>query len=167
MIDAQLVNSLKAGGVHNLLRQMEGEWEGPVSTWFQPGPPSDESVWRGSIKRVLGDRFLMHTYEGSIQGKALEGVMLIGVDLTTKRPQMAWIDSFHNGTAMMQCIGERIENGISVLGSYGNPDRPLWGWRTDLVLESDLSLRITMTNIPPEGQGEPAKAVEVLYLRKV
>jgi hypothetical protein len=167
MIDTALVNSLKSGGVHNLLRQMEGEWEGPASTWFEPGPPSDESTWRGSIKRVLGDRFLMHTYEGSIQGKALEGVMLIGVHLKTGVAQMTWIDSFHNGTAMMHCEGEPIENGISVLGSYIAPPGPNWGWRTTLVLESDLSLRITMTNIPPEGQGEPAKAVEVLYLRKV
>jgi hypothetical protein len=167
MVDTALVNSLKMGGVHNLLRQMEGEWEGPVSTWFQPGPPSDESIWRGSIQRVLGDRFLLHTYEGSMQGKALEGSMLIGVHLKTRKAQMAWIDSFHNGTAMMLCEGEPIENGISVLGSYGEETGQRWGWRTTIVLESDLSLRITMTNIPPEGQGEPAKAVEVLYLRKV
>ena len=167
MVDTALVNSLKTGGIHNLLRQMEGEWEGPALTWFEPGPPSDESTWRGSIRRVLGDRFLLHTYEGSMQGKALEGSMLIGVHLKSRKAQMAWIDSFHNGTAMMQCEGEPIENGISVLGSYGDPPGPLWGWRTTIVLESDLSLRITMTNIPPEGQGEPAKAVEVLYLRKV
>lgn len=167
MVDTALVNSLKTGGVHNLLRQFEGEWEGPALTWFQPGPPSDESTWRGSIKRVLGDRFLLHTYEGTMQGKALEGQMLIGFHLKARKVQMAWIDSFHNGTGMMQCEGEPIENGISVLGGYGGETGQLWGWRTTIVLESDLSLRITMTNIPPAGLGEPAKAVEVLYLRQV
>lgn len=166
MVDALMMKSMEPGGVHHGLLQMVGDWEGLAHTWFAPGPPSDESTWTGSIRSLLGGRFLLHSYHGMIQGKTLEGCMLIGVQLKPQRAQMAWIDSFHNGAAMMLCEGEAIEKGVSVLGHYGAPPGPKWGWRTDIVLDSDLALRIVMTNIPPEGEGDPAKAVEVLYQRK-
>ena len=43
----------------------------------------------------------------------------------------AWVDSVHNGTAIMVSEGELgATDAISVLGSYGGGDGPPWGRTT-------------------------------------
>jgi hypothetical protein len=53
--------------------QIQGE-----RTWFEPDKLADESPWQGSIRRVLGGRFALHEYRGSLQGEPLEGLVVYG-----------------------------------------------------------------------------------------
>ena len=53
----------------------------------------------------------------------------------TDQYEASWVDSFHNNTAIMFCVGTATENGFSVLGSYPDPTGgPDWGWRTEVEL---------------------------------
>src|SRR5262245_28137861 len=73
-----------------LLKSLVGNWEGSCQTWFEPGKLADESKVKGEIHLVLGDRFLRHSYEGSIQGKRRHGEETIGLNSMTKRFQVSW-----------------------------------------------------------------------------
>jgi len=155
-------------GAHALLARMAGRYEGISRTWFEPGEPIDTSPVKGTLRVVLGGRFLMHEYSGSMEGKPLEGIALIGYFLGDGHWQTAWVDSFHNGTRIMlseSAIGSDPQR-PDVLGSYpagdGSPD---WGWRTTLEQPSADRLVITHFNITP--QGEEVKAVEFDYRRIV
>jgi len=69
--DAVLAASL-AEGPHALLATLVGEWAGATRTWFTPGELGDESETTGTVRAVLGGRFVVHRYRGSLVGEEME-----------------------------------------------------------------------------------------------
>lgn len=158
---------------HRRLARMVGDWEGTFRLWFERDMLAAESRQRGSLRAVLGGRFLVHEYEWEFDGRRYAGVALIGYHIDEKRWECAWVDSFHTGSSILfsQTASHTAHGAepphFTVLGSYGDgqtPPGPRWGWRTEIEQIDDGHLTITMTNISPEG--EEAKAVEVEYTRK-
>lgn len=151
-------------GIHHELQSLTGTWEGKTKTWFEPDVLADESDMKGTIRPILGGRFLLHEYQGSLSGKPFEGVAMMGFDIPNNNFQCAWIDSFHMGTGIMLSGGSRVGNGFSVLGSYSMPEFPEpWNWRTVVKLTDPDTLVITAYNISPQGQED--KATETIYRR--
>lgn len=153
------------GGHHHALARLAGEWVGVSRVWFEPGAPSDESPIRGSIRPALGGRFMIHEYESALGGKPLQGVVLIGWHIDAKRYEMAWIDSFHTGSAILFSTGAGEAGPLpNVLCHYGGHDgTPPWGWRTTIEQPDAETLVLTAWNIEPDGQ--EAKATEIVYRR--
>jgi hypothetical protein len=163
MGDDRFSQSRSPGGPHHLLERLVGAWTGVTRTWFEPGRLADESPSRARVRVVLDGRFVVLEYEGAIKGKPLFGMAIIGFHIDASRYTMAWVDSFHLGTATMHSEGEPRENGFSVLGHYDVPQSDPWGWRTELSLTSDAKLVLTAYNISPAG--DESKAVETIYQR--
>jgi len=164
-MDEQLKQSLH-DGIHHQLSRLTGNWEGTTKVWFEPDKVADESAVKGSMRTVLGGRFVLHEYTGSFGGNALEGLALYGYHQALRQFQAAWVDSFHNGTAIMYSEGSRGADSLNVLGGYTYVAEQVemrWGWRTEIQLISDDEVRITAFNISPEG--EEAKATETNYRR--
>jgi hypothetical protein len=162
---SQKFEASKETGPHAQLAKLTGSWKGISRTWFEPGNPSDESPISGSIKPILGERFVMHEYQSSLGGKALEGIMIIGYHLALEKYQCSWVDSFHNGTAIMFSEGQRKAPQMAFTGEYAyvTPEKEhIWNWRTEIELK-DNTLIITAYNISPEGQED--KATEIVYQR--
>lgn len=160
---------------HRRLARMAGEWEGVYRLWFERDMLAAESSQRGSIRAVLGGRFLLHEYSWEFDGRSYAGVALYGYHIDERRWECAWVDSFHSGSSIVfsqgqvfsHSVGETEPAHFAVLGSYGDgktPPGPRWGWRTEIEQPEDDRLVIVMTNISPEG--EEAKAVEVEYTRR-
>lgn len=95
---------------HEPLKSLVGSWAGTCRTWFEPGTLADESVVKGTIRPILGGRFLRHEYESTIQGKPRHGDETIALNSVTKRYQVAWIDDFHMNYAILFSEGEDSAN---------------------------------------------------------
>jgi hypothetical protein len=158
----------KTNGAHFQLSRLKGNWEGEAKTWFEPAAVADASPIKGTIKPILDGRFVLHEYKGSFGGKPLEGLGIYGYHLALRKFQSIWLDSFHNGCAMMFSEGKKEDDAINVLGSYAyvTPEMEQhWGWRTEINIVSNDELIITAYNISPEG--EEVKATEINYKRVV
>jgi Protein of unknown function (DUF1579) len=150
-----------AEGNHSLLKSFEGTYEGTTTVWFEPGSKGEEAACSGSLRSILGGRFLLHEYKSSLQGKPIEGLAIFGYSIGDEKLQCAWVDSFHNGTAIMLSENSDPSTPFSFLGYYGKD--PKWGWRTAIERPSKNQIKITMYNIEPGGSDE--KAVETIYER--
>lgn len=156
--------SILTGSPHHFLTQLVGGWAGKTHIWFEPDGIPTEYQTQGSIQLVLGGRFVIYLYQSVMEEEAQHGMFIFGYNTQLDRFETSWVDSFHNHTAIMFCVGNTLENGFSVLGSYPDPaGGPDWGWRTEVQLLDTDHLAITAYNISPEG--DEAKATESQLVR--
>lgn len=163
---SSLFEKSAANGAHFLFKKIEGNWQGISKVWFEPNVLADESPVQANLRLILGGRFLMIGYAGSIQKQPLEGLMILGKQLSANKFQSVWLDSFHTGTDMMFSESKRGADTLSVLGTYvyATPEKEeIWGWRTTIELLTDDELIITAYNVSPAG--EESKATETLLYR--
>lgn len=144
--------SWRSHPTHNLLAGFAGAWRGPGSVWFDPAAPAQQEAVDAEAEIILGGRFLRITYRSVAAAEPKAGQLLIGYHVGDSQLEATWIDSFHNNSAMMHCIGQPTDDGALVVeGSY--PDGqggPRWGWRTQLLVEGD-TLCLDAENIHPDG----------------
>ena len=161
---SQKLEQSKTSGAHFQLSRLVGEWKGTTKTWFDPAKLEDESPISGTMRLLLDGRFILHEYKSSFGDKRIEGMAIYGYHIDLQKFQCAWIDSFHNGPAIMFSEGKKGSQAMNVLGGYAyvTPEEEQhWGWRTNIEVVSDSEVVITMFNISPGG--EETKATETVY----
>jgi len=157
-------NSRRHGSPHHFFVQLAGAWSGKSLTWLDPNEAPHESPIQGSVQLILDGRFALYLYQSIMEDEPQHGMFTFGFNTISNQYEASWVDSFHNNTAIMFCVGAGRENGFSVLGSYPDPNGgPDWGWRTEVVLIDPSHLTITAYNISPEGN--EAKATETKLVR--
>jgi hypothetical protein len=150
------------GSPHHFLAQLVGSWAGTTKTWIDPASEPSEARTQGSIQLILEGRFALYLYQSSVDGEPQHGMFTFGYDTTLDQYEASWVDSFHNNTAIMYCVGQGSATGFTVVGNYPDPmGGPDWSWRTELELIDSDRLDITAYNVSPEG-GESLAVKTVL-----
>ena len=156
-----------SGSPHHFLSQLAGGWTGVSKIWGEPDTLTSEAALVGNIQLILDGRFALFLYQSAVEGEPQHGLFTFGFNTTLNRYEASWVDSWHNNTAIMFCVGNPTENGFSVLGSYPDPTGgPDWGWRTEVELLDHDHLRISAFNISPEGGEAQATETQLTRVKK-
>lgn len=150
-------------GIAELLAGLVGAWTGTNHLWFRPGEPGFESSTTATVAPTAQGAATLIQYTWSHEGTAHAGTMLILHQATTaEQDAVTWVDSFHTAGGLMHFRGGMNGDGaLSVLGSYGAPEGPPWGWRIVLSPAVDGAFTMRMYNIKPGGP--EMLAVEATY----
>lgn len=150
--------------VIEVFRGLCGEWRATNRLWLSPDDPVRESDSLAMVRLVGREQFVEIEYSWAFDGKPQEGRIVFGQDPGSHAVKAVWFDSWHMRNAFMSCQGGADPTGVVVVhGTYAAPPGPDWGW--EILLEPDQrdAFRLSMYNIPPEGEKE--LAVEAAYTR--
>jgi hypothetical protein len=138
-----------------------GKWRGTSRLYLPERSPSvrqSDSLLNVSLKAK--GQFVAFDYTWDFEGKAQEGLIILGCDTRSNAAQAVWTDSWHSRNTLMISNGEASEDGsVSVMGYYKVEGHPDWGWRTEITPSKD-NLRLVMYNVSPEGDEELAVKAE-------
>ena len=152
---------------HHFLAQLAGGWAGTSKVWLEPDVLTSEAPMIGNIQLILDRRFALFLYQSAVEDEPQHGMFTFGYNTLSDQYETSWVDSWHNNTAIMFCVGTSMENGFSVLGSYPDPTGgPDWGWRTVVELLDNDHLAITAYNISPEGGETRATEARLTRVKK-
>ncbi len=139
-----------------------GSWSGDSTlhmSWMPEGQRTETGPSKLHIDLDKDKHYAVLTYTWTYKGNQEEGQMLIasGKSETT----IGWVDSWHQNSAVMILRGA-VSDDVACKGSYKVQGHPDWHWRIALAMDG-TKLKLTMFNISPEGEEEPA--VECAYTK--
>ncbi len=147
-----------------LLAALVGQWHGTNNLWLAPDQPARISESTATIRLAANGHFAVIEYAWADEGRAQDGLLMVGQESPSAAVTAAWVDSWHMGDKIMHCRGTVGSQGaVSVQGAYAAPPGPDWGWRISIRPETDHRFAFEMFNITPDGQ--EALAVQVGYAR--
>jgi hypothetical protein len=134
------------------LASLCGDWKGKnrLNLAWLPDPIR-ESDSKASVSLRSNRQCLEIAYTWAYEGEPHEGLIILCGNGRTDSMNAVWTDSWHSANVLMLCGGTVDKNGrLNVMGHYGVPDHPDWGWRTEIIA-NDSSFKYFMFNISPEG----------------
>jgi hypothetical protein len=141
-----------------------GRWRGTNRLHDPNTNKPEDSDSALAVTPVIGGRFFRLDYTWSHRGVPQEGSLLLGFERKAEKLTAHWIDSFHMGDSVLNCVGQRTDSKTFVVrGAYTVPPGPDWGWRIEITPDHPRGLHLVMINISPEGREE--LAVEGSYTR--
>jgi hypothetical protein len=95
----KLMELARPGESHRVLDPLVGEFQAVTSSYMEPGAPPETSEGVMRNRWILGGRFILSEYTGSVLGMPFEGLGLLGYDNSKERFVGTWVDSM--GTLIM------------------------------------------------------------------
>jgi Protein of unknown function (DUF1579) len=151
------------GPEHAHLAKMAGEWDTFVED-LTPGMGNEKSTGSASSKMIMGGRFLLEEFKGTMMGQPFEGMALLGYDNIRKEYVSTWIDTMGTGVAVMYGTMPN-KTTMDMAGECSCPmlDKPM-KMVSSTVSESDDKHVMTMNMSSQDGQ--PMGAMRITYTRK-
>jgi len=87
---------MKAGAVtanHEFLKRYVGVWDAKTTMWMAPGQPPTTTQNTYETSLILGGRYLLLKFKGTMMGQPFEGLQIIGYDNLAKKYATFWIDN--------------------------------------------------------------------------
>lgn len=159
--------SMTPGDPHKKLEEMAGTWDAETKTWMS-GPNAEPAVSTGTMemKMVLGGRYLMQDFTGSVMDRPFNGIGYIGYDNFKKRYVGSWIDDMSTCLSTME--GTMGKAG-KTLTMWGKMDDPMTG-------EKNKPVKYVVTLIDHDkhvfevfdvkSYGEKKPMMQITYTRK-
>jgi hypothetical protein len=152
------------GPEHQQLKAMSGTWTAAVKMYMDPKAPPQESTGTTNNKMILGDRYLLQDYSGTMMGQPFNGWSISGFDNGRKKWLTFWIDSVGTGFLTGEGTADKTGKVITYQTQGTDPmtNKTVKG-RQILRIESDS--RIVFEMYEKKG-GKEMKLLEIVYTKK-
>jgi hypothetical protein len=156
----------RPGEQHKYLEHFVGDWDVTMKVYMAgPGSGAMESKGTASVKWVLGGRYLLEEYQGSMMGMPYDGMGMTGYDKGKNLYVTTWASTVD--TQLLVLSGSR--NPVTgVFDYYGEMDEPMMNvfGRTIRNEVRILDENTHVVGIYDLHAGPDHKVVEIEYKRK-
>jgi uncharacterized protein DUF1579 len=104
--------TLEPGPQHKALHQLVGEWNFELLNMEGGEPGTVSARGTGSIKTVLGGRYLIWNTTAEADGGEVHGAGLLGYDMTQKQYEFLWVSGRTTGMPIARGEGVLMGRGI-------------------------------------------------------
>ena len=109
------------GDMHKILATQEGSWTIETTFWMDGKPDPNKSMGKCENKMILGGRFIESHRSGTVMGKPLEGLRIMGYDNARKAFVSSWQDNMSTGTINMEGQYDPASKTITMKGINETP----------------------------------------------
>jgi hypothetical protein len=121
--EAMMAAYMKAatpGAEHEKLVATAGAYTTATRWWPAPGAPPEDATGSAERSTILGGRYVVEKYSGTMMGMPFEGMGITGYDNVEQKYVTIWVDNMSTGIFRM--LGEADDNGNLVFtGEYKDP----------------------------------------------
>lgn len=110
---AAMTEYMTPGAPHEELANHAGAWNVRTKMFMTPDAEAVEMDATADSEMILGGRYLLENFKGTMMGEPFEGMLIIGYNNLTEEYFSMWMDTW--GTAVHQTQGARSENGTLVM----------------------------------------------------
>ena len=106
---------------HAYFNDLVGKWDVKTTAWMAPGqePVVSQSSCEASV--ILGGRFLMMKFAGTMFGQPFEGLEIVGYDNLKKKYVTFWVDNQSTGFYLTEGTRDTLTRVETETGNWPDP----------------------------------------------
>jgi hypothetical protein len=153
------------GDMHKWMEKTNGTWEGEVSSWMAADAPPMKNKATNVQSPVLGGRYVIGKFSGTMMGQPLEGMSTMGYDNAKKMFTSTWMDNM--GTGIVHMSGT-YDEATKTLNLKGHQTDPMTGKDSDIREEMKMidDNTYSMTMYGAGMDGKEMKFMEGTFKKK-
>lgn len=153
------------GEMQKWMSSTDGKWDAEFTFWMSPGaPPQGGSSAKMENKTVMGGRYQVSDYKGTMMGMDFEGHGIMAYDNGLKKFINTWIDNTGTGLMYMEGTMDEAKKTITLTGDAVDPvtgkKSPM---RQVLTIVDDKHQTLEMYN---SKNGQEYKSMEIRLVKK-
>jgi hypothetical protein len=109
------------GANHDYFKDFVGKWDVKSTAWMMPGAEPGVSQSSSESTLLLGGRFLMTKFSGTMFGQPFEGVQIDGYDNLKKKYVTVWVDNSSTGFYFMEGTRDTTTGVLTETADWPDP----------------------------------------------
>jgi hypothetical protein len=155
------------GDMHKMIKSWDGSWTGEVTSWYAPGTPPQKSKSTAVNKTIMGGRYQVSNFSGSMMGTPFEGMGTLAYDNAKKVFISTWIDNMGTGLMKMEGPWDEASKSMTLTGQCVDPSS---GTGREMALREIFKViddkNQLMEMYGPGPDGKEYKMMEIKLTRK-
>lgn len=152
------------GSMHEMMAKLTGDWKTVHKFWMDPAGEPMSSEGTAKTEMILGGRYQMSEFSGSLMGMPLEGLWMMGFDNVSQEFTAIWIDNMGTGTAIAKGKYDESNKTISMDGNMLDPIlKTGMKFKQYLIMVDDNKYTMQMKL---DVNGQEFKSMEIEFTRK-
>jgi len=152
------------GTMHEMMAKLTGDWKTVHKFWMDPAGEPMSSEGTAKTEMILGGRYQMSKFSGSVMGMLMEGLWMMGFDNVSQEFTAIWIDNMGTGTAIAKGKFDESNKTISMDGNMMDPiSKTDMKFKQYLIMVDDNKYTLEMKL---DINGQEFKSMEIEFTRK-